>query len=87
MKPSSIAIFVGLVAFVGLLVYSAMRQGKTECELCLRFQGRVTCRSAAAADRKDAIAAARTAVCAQVAPGINETMLCNQAPVARLTCR
>lgn len=82
-----LAIALGIAAFVALLVWSAMREGKVECELCVTYQGRSACRAAKAADRKDAVQAATTAACAAIASGVTDTVQCQATAPTRLSCK
>ncbi len=87
MRTSTLAVLVVVLGFVGFLIYSAMRQGKTECEVCIGYAGQSVCRSAAAGNRKDAAQAATTAACAVMASGVTDTVQCQQTPPSKFECR
>ena len=74
-------LFVAIV--VGFVVYSTVNTGRNRirCEVCITFQGRQACRTAAASTRELALRAATDNTCAQISSGVTDVNQCtNTAP-------
>ena len=69
-----------VLVLVAVLVKSTMNLAKYRVEVCLDFQGRNSCRVAAAVTEADALRAAHDNACALVASGVTETIACEQIP-------
>ena len=67
---------VVLVAMVILLVSTMSKQAQVSCEVCVTFQGRTQCRSAAGPDREQAIRTAVDTACAVLAAGMTDSIRC-----------
>ncbi len=76
-----------LTALISLVVYSSLRVGGVRCELCIEFEGRQACRAVDGDAEQEALAAARTNACAQIASGVTATMACERTPPSRSECR
>jgi hypothetical protein len=75
------ALFVAI--FLGFLFYSTLRGGRYRCEVCMSFQVRSDCRTAAADTREHAVRTAVENACAQLASGVVDSSNCTQtAPVS-----
>ena len=77
---SKLWILLGVVLFVGYLLYSSLNLRKFTCEACVEFQGRTVCRTAAGATREEAVRTAVELACAVLAAGRTESMRCNETP-------
>ena len=80
------AVLVLAAAFAAALVYTALNQGKVECEVCMEFRGRGICRTVAATDRDQAMAMAVSNACAFLASGVTQGIQCGQTPPRSVTC-
>jgi hypothetical protein len=87
MKWTSWASLVGLVAIIGVVVWSSLHVGRVRCEVCVDFQGRRACRAVDADSESDARRAATTNACALVASGVTDSMACERATPTRVECR
>ena len=76
-----------LVALVTIVVYGSLTIGGIRCEVCIVFNGRRACRAVDGASEEEALMAARTNTCAQLAAGVTETMACDRTPFASQACR
>jgi hypothetical protein len=76
-----------LVALVTFVVYSSLTVGGTRCEVCIAFRGRQACRAVDGANEEEALMAARTNTCAQLAAGVTDSMACERTPFTSQTCR
>lgn len=73
-------ILLGIVAFIGLLVYLTMGGKQHRVEVCVDFQGRKNCRIASGSTRDGTIRAATDNACATITNGMTESMACSHAP-------
>jgi len=82
-KPAVWLAVLFVAIFLGFLVYSTFSGGRYRCEVCMSFQGRKDCRTAAADTRDHAVRTAVDNACAQLASGVIDTSNCTQsAPVS-----
>jgi hypothetical protein len=82
-------IIVGIVlfaAFVTTLVLALRNQARVECEVCVEFAGRHTCRTNWAADRNQAIMGATTAACSMLSSGVTAGIQCSNTPPRSVDC-
>jgi hypothetical protein len=75
-----------LAGLIGFVVYSSLQVGSVRCEVCIPFEGREACRAVDGASEHDALMAARTNACAQIASGVTQTMACERAPASKSAC-
>jgi hypothetical protein len=81
---ATLAILVPVAAFV---IYSSFQVSVVECEVCMRFDGRESCRTASAAGREEALRAAVDNACALLTSGMTETIRCQRGEPTRAECR
>ena len=87
MRFSARNVLLGLVAvvlFIGLLVYLTIGQGQKRVEVCVEFQGRTNCRTAAGSTEEQAIRTATDNACATITNGMTESMTCGRTTPARV---
>jgi hypothetical protein len=70
------ALFIMLV--VGYIFYSSFHTARYRCELCVTFNGRQNCRTAAAETRDHAMRTAIENACAELAAGVTDSTRCEQ---------
>ncbi len=87
MSPGKIVMIVVLIGFVALLLWSTLSAQKTECEICVEFQGRRNCATASAATEQEAARSAQNTACGPLASGMAESILCGDATPASRRCR
>ena len=85
MKNLAIAILV-IAAAVALLYTATFSGADTECEACMRYEGREACRSAIGVGREEAERTAITTACALVANGVTATIRCQGLVPVKLEC-
>jgi hypothetical protein len=68
-----------LAIVVGFVVYSTVTTGRNRirCEVCITFQGRQACRTAAASTRELALRTATENACAQISSGVTDSNQCH----------
>ena len=83
-----VAIVLAVIVAVVALLYSATLAGaETECEACMRYEGREGCRTATGSSRDAAEQAAIMTACALVANGVTATIACQGFEPVKLACR
>jgi hypothetical protein len=83
-----VAIGLALVAaIVALLYYATLAGADTECEACMRYEGREACRTAIGVGREEAERTAIATACALVSSGVTGTIRCQALAPVKLECR
>ena len=86
MGKTTQATLVFLVLFIGTVVYLSTRIAHHTCRVCVTYNGRTICRTAAAGSRKAAIESAVTSACSGLASGMTESIRCENTPPDRVDC-
>ena len=81
------ATLVFLVPVAAFVVYSSLRVSAVECEVCMRFDDRQSCRTASAAVREEALRAAIDNACALLTSGMTNSIRCQRATPVAVECR
>ena len=78
MKKSVVLAIAFFALVIGAVVYTTMSASasKYRCEVCVEFQGRTQCRTAAAATEMQALRTAQENACALIASGVTDSMQC-----------
>ncbi len=79
-RPTKIGIIVAAAAFVAFLVYSALLLGEVKVEVCMEFNGRTECRTAAAPTQEEATRTAVDNACGLLASGRDQNIACSNRP-------
>lgn len=69
-----------LAAVLAFLIYTTMGHGRVRCEVCITFQGRTACRTAAASSKEEAMRAALQNACALISSGVTDSIACQNTP-------
>lgn len=85
MKRVSIGLAI-VAAIVALLYYATLADADTECEACMRYEGREACRTAIGVGRDEAERTAVATACALVANGVTATIRCQGLDPVKLEC-
>jgi len=75
-KQSVLLGILFVLVFLGFVVYTTLTTGRIRCEVCISYQGRRACRTAAGRTRDLALRTATDNTCAQIASGVTETNQC-----------
>jgi hypothetical protein len=86
MGKTTQATLVFLVLFIGTVVYLSTRIAHHTCRVCVTYNGRTICRTAAAGSRKAAIESAVTSACSGLASGMTESIRCENTPPDGVDC-
>lgn len=87
MKRSTVATIAVVIAIMALFFYMSTARATQECNVCVEFNGRSNCASAAGRTAAEATETAHRTACGPVVSGMNETIACdNRVPVS-VQCR
>ena len=86
MKATSWVALAALLGVGGFVIYTSLGVGDVRCEVCIEFDGRTGCRAVDGASEDEAMAAARTNVCAHLASGVTDTMACERTSPVSSRC-
>jgi hypothetical protein len=86
---SKAAIIGGLfgMAMIGAIAYLSMSLNQYTCEVCVTFNERTQCRTAAGADKQMAMRTAQDNACAFLVASKTDGFLCSQTPPSRVGCQ
>jgi hypothetical protein len=85
-RKAAAVITAVVLAIMGYVVIGSMARVRKECEVCIVFNGARRCAKGAGADEKEAKQGAQTAACGVLASGMDETIRCQNARPASVTC-
>jgi hypothetical protein len=68
------------VIVIGAVAVSTFSSQNYRCRVCITFDGRSDCRTAAAQTREAAQRSATTAACSQLASGVSDSIRCEGTP-------
>lgn len=87
MKRSTKITLAVIAAIIALFFYMSTARATQECTVCVDFNDRSNCATAAGSTVAEATQTAHSTACGPVVSGMNETIACgNRAPVSVL-CR
>ena len=84
MKKTGLYIAIGVIVFIGAVVYSTFGLRKHRVEVCMEFNGRTNCRTAAGETPDRAKTAAIQTACALIASGVGDSIACQNRPPVSL---
>ncbi len=73
-----ILIAAAFVAFIAVITYQMTSLHKNRVEVCMGFQGRKNCSTAAGASKEEAFRTATDAACTLIAGGVTDTQACGR---------
>lgn len=86
MRNTRILSAVFLVAIVALVVWLSTSIGAVECRVCIDFEGRRNCATAAAPTRDEAVHGARTTACGTISGGVRDSIACGNTMPSEVSC-
>lgn len=87
MKRSTLITLAVIAVVIGLFFYMSTARATEECSVCMEFNGRTNCATAAGRTPAEATETAHTTACGPIASGMNESIACgNRAPLS-VQCR
>lgn len=83
MKRSTLITLAIVALIIALFFYMSTAHATEECRVCVEFNGRSNCATAAGRTVAEATETGRNTACGPVVHGMNETIACgNRAPVS-----
>ena len=70
-----------------MILWASLGLTQYTCEVCMEFNGRSKCRSAAGPTREEAQRTATDNACSFLASGMTESIRCSSTPPASVKCR
>ena len=86
MKHTKWLLILGVLLFVGYVIYGTASRAQVACEVCLEFDGQMVCRRGAGTTTAEAQTAAQESACGGNARGMSESIACRNRTPDRLTC-
>jgi hypothetical protein len=87
MKRSTLITLAVILVVIALFFYMSTARATEECTVCMEFNGRSNCATAAGHTAAEATETAHSTACGPIASGMNETIACgNRAPL-NVQCR
>ena len=81
-------ITLGVIALViALFFYMSTARASEECRVCVEFNGKSNCATAAGSTAAEATRTAQETACGPVVNGMNETIACGNRPPVSAQCR
>ena len=87
MKRSRWITIAVVAAVIALFFYMSTARANEECTVCVSFQGRSNCATAAGTTTAEARETAHSTACGPVARGMNETIACGNRDPVSVQCR
>jgi hypothetical protein len=86
MKSARVLTIGFLVAMAAVLWWLSSDVSQVECRVCIEFEGRRNCATAAAATQPEAIQSARNTACGTIAGGVRDSIQCGNTPPSEQAC-
>lgn len=87
MKRSTLITLAVIAVVIGLFFYMSTARATEECTVCMEFNGRTNCATAAGRTPAEATETAHNTACGPIASGMNETIACGNRPPLSVQCR
>lgn len=86
-KTTKLLIAGAFVALIGFIIYSTMGLAKVNCQVCMEFHGKVSCKPAFGTTEAEAMQTARTIACSDIAFGREESVVCQASQPKSTNCK
>lgn len=87
MKRSTLITFAVVAAIAALFFYMSTARANQECSVCMEFQGRTNCATAAGSTDAEATETAHRTACGPLVRGMNETIACDNRAAVSVQCK
>jgi uncharacterized protein (UPF0333 family) len=87
MKRSTLITVVIVALIIALFFYMSTARATEECTVCMEFQGRSNCATAAGTTPAEATQTAHGTACGPLAQGMNEKIACDNRPPLSVQCK
>lgn len=82
-KPVLFGIIFVLIV-IGVIAYSSLNLAQHKVEVCMTFNGHMSCRTAAGSTEEFARRTATTNACADIASGVTDSIACENTPPTKV---
>jgi hypothetical protein len=83
MKRSTLLTLAAIAAVIALFFYMSTARATEECAVCVEYNGRSNCATAAGRTEAEATETAHNTACGPIASGMNQSIACgNRAPLS-----
>lgn len=86
MKSSRVLTVAFLVAMAAVLWWLSSDVSRVECRVCIEFEGRRNCATAAATTKDEAVHSARNTACGTIAGGVRDSIQCGNTAPSEQSC-
>ena len=76
-----------ILVLISLFTWHLFSLAKVQCSLCVTFKDRIQCSTALGPNESQAQDEAHRNACALLAQGVTESVACERAPRAEMSCR
>jgi len=87
MKRGTLITLIALALFAALLLFNTLSAQKATCQVCVEFNGKRNCATASHESEDQARRAAQTTACGPLASGMDQSIACDNTPMASVQCR
>jgi hypothetical protein len=85
MRKRLIPVLIAL-GLVGLLVFQLLKEGETECKVCVTFKEQTRCATAKGPDKNKAAEEAHRSACSRMTAGVTEAFACPKVVPTEVVC-
>jgi len=86
MKRGTSITILALLAFGALLLFNTLAAQKSQCEVCVEFNGKQNCASASHENEQEAARSAQTTACGVLASGMDQSIACSRTKPVSVQC-
>jgi len=83
-KPVLLGILF-IAAVLAVIIYSTINLAQQRVEVCMQFNGRTACRTAAGSTKEFALRTATTNACAEISSGVTDSIACERSEPVKVT--
>ena len=84
---NTIVTLIVLLPIAAVVVYSSFQVSDFECEVCIAFEGRSTCRTVTGQTEQEGLRTGVDNACALLSSGVTDTLRCQRTMPTKATCR
>lgn len=85
-KRGTLLTILAILAFGALLLFNTLSAQKSECNVCVEFNGKQNCASASHENEQEATRSAQTTACGVLASGMDQSIACSRTRPLSVQC-
>ncbi len=86
-KSTKVLIGAGFAALIGFIIIAPTRLAKVDCQVCIEFHGKTSCKPAAGTTKDEAMKTATDIACSDLAIGRTESIACQATRPKSFSCK